>query len=42
MRDCLEMDTNEAISLDRYPVICGNINVQLLHKMLLKCTLQQK
>jgi hypothetical protein len=39
MKDSVEIDTNEeAISLDRYPVICCNINVQRLHKMVLECS----
>ena len=28
MRDCVEMVTNEALSLERYLVICYVINVQ--------------
>lgn len=34
MKNCVEMDTNEAISLERYLVICYNINVQLLKSVL--------
>jgi hypothetical protein len=43
MRDSVEIDTNEeAISLDRCPVICCNINVQHLHKMVLECSYNKK